>query len=98
MDELKNLVSDLEQKARILVTRLEKSEMENRLLRNRIREIETVLDTQKKKTKELENKNSILKVSGSINRNGERQEAQKAKSVIDGLIREIDRCLMLLDN
>ena len=49
------------------------------------------------KVKELENKNSILKVSGSLNRNPGRQESQKARAFIDGMVKEIDRCLRLLD-
>ncbi|MDE7101735.1 MAG: hypothetical protein K2O37_02960 [Bacteroidales bacterium] len=98
MDALKNLVSDIEQKANQLVSKLNKSELENRQLRSRLDQAETMLDMQKKKTKELENKNSILKVSGSLNRNGDKQERQRAQAVIDGLIKEVDRCLMLLDN
>ena len=95
---MKNLVSDIEQKANQLVSKLNKSELENRQLRSRLDQAETMLDMQKKKTKELENKNSILKVSGSLNRNGDKQERQRAQAVIDGLIKEVDRCLMLLDN
>ncbi|MDE5544669.1 MAG: hypothetical protein K2I83_04590 [Bacteroidales bacterium] len=98
MDALKNLVSDIEQKANQLVSKLDKLELENRQLRSRLDQAETMLDMQKKKTKELENKNSILKVSGSLNRNGDKQERQRAQAVIDGLIKEVDRCLMLLDN
>ncbi len=95
---MKNLVSDIEQKANQLVSKLNKLELENRQLRSRLDQAETMLDMQKKKTKELENKNSILKVSGSLNRNGDKQERQRAQAVIDGLIKEVDRCLMLLDN
>ncbi|MDE5609425.1 MAG: hypothetical protein K2I66_03450 [Bacteroidales bacterium] len=98
MNALKNLVSDIEQKANQLVSKLNKLELENRQLRSRLDQAETMLDMQKKKTKELENKNSILKVSGSLNRNGDKQERQRAQAVIDGLIKEVDRCLMLLDN
>lgn len=98
MDALKNLVSDIEQKANQLVSKLNKLELENRQLRSRLDQAETMLDMQKKKTKELENKNSILKVSGSLNRNGDKQERQRAQAVLDGLIKEVDRCLMLLDN
>lgn len=98
MDTLKNLVSDIEQKANQLVSKLNKLELENRQLRSRLDQAETMLDMQKKKTKELENKNSILKVSGSLNRNGDKQERQRAQAVLDGLIKEVDRCLMLLDN
>ena len=95
---MKNLVSDIEQKANQLVSILNKLELENRQLRSKLDQAETMLDMQKKKTKELENKNSILKVSGRLNRNGDKQERQRAQAVLDGLIREVDRCLMLLDN
>ena len=95
---MKNLVSDIEQKANQLVSKLNKLELENRQLRSKLDQAETMLDMQKKKTKELENKNSILKVSDSLNRNGDKQERQRAQAVLDGLIREVDRCLMLLDN
>ncbi len=98
MDELKTLIAGIEQKIARLQLRAESLEMENRQLKSRLQETETALGLQKRKIKELENKNSILKVSGSINRNGEKQQAQKARAVIDGLVREIDRCLLLLDD
>ena len=98
MDELKTLIAGIEQKIARLQLRAESLEMENRQLKSRLQESETALGLQKRKIKELENKNSILKVSGSINRNGEKQQAQRARAVIDGLVREIDRCLLLLDD
>ena len=98
MDELKTLIAGIEQKIARLQLRAESLEMENRQLKSRLQETETALGLQKRKIKELENKNSILKVSGSINRNGEKQQAQRARAVIDGLVREIDRCLLLLDD
>ena len=74
---MKNLVSDIEQKANQLVSKLNKLELENRQLRSKLDQAETMLDMQKKKTKDLENKNSILKVSGSLNRNGDKQERHR---------------------
>ena len=95
---MKTLIAGIEQKIARLQLRAESLEMENRQLKSRLQETETALGLQKRKIKELENKNSILKVSGSINRNGEKQQAQRARAVIDGLVREIDRCLLLLDD
>ena len=97
MDNLEFLVSGIEQKALGLRKILERMEMENRQLKSRVGELEVSLELYKQKVKELENKNSILKVSGSLNRNTDKQESQKAKAFIDGLIKEIDRCLMLLE-
>ncbi len=97
VDNLEFLVSGIEQKALGLRRILERMEMENRQLKSRVGELEVSLELYKQKVKELENKNSILKVSGSLNRNTDKQESQKAKAFIDGLIKEIDRCLMLLE-
>ncbi len=97
VDNLEFLVSGIEQKALGLRKILERMEMENRQLKSRVGELEVSLELYKQKVKELENKNSILKVSGSLNRNTDKQESQKAKAFIDGLIKEIDRCLMLLE-
>ena len=97
VDNLEFLVSGIEQKALGLRKILERMEMENRQLKSRVGELEVSLELYKQKVKELENKNSILKVSGSLNRNTDTQESQKAKAFIDGLIKEIDRCLMLLE-
>ena len=87
VDNLEFLVSGIEQKALGLRKILERMEMENRQLKSRVGELEVSLELYKQKVKELENKNSILKVSGSLNRNTDKQESQKAKAFIDGLIK-----------
>ncbi|MCM1530816.1 MAG: hypothetical protein NC048_01270 [Bacteroides sp.] len=97
MNDLAALVSDIEKKARNLADRLSALEIENKKLKSRLNEAEVSLNLQKSKVKELENKNSILKVSGSLGCGNGKQDRQKAGAVIDGLVREIDRCLMLLD-
>ena len=97
MDNLELLVSGIEQKAAALRERLSSMEMENRQLKAKLQEMQVSLDVYKQKVKELENKNSILKVSGSLNRDTGKQESQKARAFIDGMVKEIDRCLKLLD-
>ena len=97
MDNLELLVSGIEQKAAALRERLSSMEMENRQLKSKLQEMQVSLDVYKQKVKELENKNSILKVSGSLNRDTGKHESQKAKAFIDGMVKEIDRCLKLLD-
>ena len=97
MDNLEVLVSGIEQKAVSLRGRLSGVEMENRQLKAKLQELQVSLEVYKQKVKELENKNSILKVSGRLNRNPGRQESQKARAFIDGMVKEIDRCLRLLD-
>lgn len=98
MDDLAVLVSDIERKARNLAERLSVLEVENRKLKAKLNEAEISLGLYKGKVKELENKNSILKVSGSLGCGNGKQDRQKARAVIDGLVKEIDRCLMLLDH
>lgn len=98
MDDLAILVSEIERKARNLSERLSVLEIENKKLKSRLNEAETSLNLHKGKIKELENKNSILKVSGSLGCGNGKQDRQKARAVIDGLVREIDRCLMLLNH
>ena len=97
VDNIELLVSGIEQKAVFLRERLHAAEMENRLLKARLQELQVSLDVYKQKVRELENKNSILKVSGSLNRNTGKQDSQKARAYIDGLVKEIDRCLALLN-
>lgn len=96
-DELTVLVSQIQRKSENLVKKIHQLDVENRQLKTRLQESEAVVDIYKQKLKELESKYSILKVSGSINRNNSKQEAQKAQDVIDRLIKEIDACLKLLD-
>lgn len=96
-DELSVLVSQIQRKSENLVKKIHQLDVENRQLKTRLQESEAVVDIYKQKLKELESKYSILKVSGSINRNNSKQEAQKAQDVIDRLIKEIDACLKLLD-
>ncbi len=97
MNDLAVLVSGIEKKARDLAERLSVLEIENRKLKSRLNETEVSLNLHKSKIKELENKNSILKVSGSLGCGNGKQDRQKAGAVIDGLVREIDPCLVLLD-
>lgn len=96
-DELTVLVSQIQWKSENLVKKIHLLDVENRQLKTKLQESEAVVDIYKQKLKELESKYSILKVSGSINRNNSKQEAQKAQDVIDRLIKEIDACLRLLD-
>lgn len=97
VDNLEQLVSGIEQKAALMRKQCVSLEMENRQLKARLQELQVSLDVYKRKVKELENKNSILKVSGSLNRNPGKQDSQKARAFIDGMVKEIDRCLTLLD-
>lgn len=96
-DPLADLVSQIQKKSEKLVSDLKALDIQNRQLRAKLQESESTIEIYRKKVKELENKYSILKVSGSINRNNSKQEAQKAQDVIDRLIKEIDACLRLLD-
>jgi chromosome segregation ATPase len=81
LDELLNRFADL------------KSELEN--LRTGNEELKAALQARDDRIKELELKYERVKLSGALLGDGE--NAQEAKRRINDLVREIDRCVALLN-
>ncbi|MFN8209404.1 MAG: hypothetical protein U0T33_00355 [Bacteroidales bacterium] len=78
-----------------LINKLISLREENRNLKSRNEALETQLQTSEMERKELEKKYDRLKLSGALL--GEGEDAIEAKRKINELMREIDKCIALLD-
>lgn len=90
-DELKNLNNKLDE----LIHRFINLKEENRNLRTLNDKLEKMLLEREAELKELENKYETLKITGALL--GEGEAGQEAKRKINELVREIDKCIALLD-
>lgn len=95
MKDLLTLVSGIEYKARELVDRLHVAEKENEQLRGENNELLSEIKELKHKIKQVEYSNQIIKIAKAIE---ETKGSKNAKALINELLREIDRCIGLLND
>ncbi len=94
MNNLDKLIEDLEYKANKLVESKRKSENENSKLLNDISELKKIINKQKLDINKLEENNKVLKIAKSIETG---EESVDAKQKINELVREVDKCIALLN-
>ncbi|HQG56854.1 MAG TPA: hypothetical protein PK496_07590 [Bacteroidales bacterium] len=90
-EELKNLNNKID----ILIQRYRALEEENKNLRTLNENLEKMLREREDELKELEKKYEIIKLTGALL--GESEYGLEAKKKISELVREIDKCIALLD-
>ncbi|HOU95394.1 MAG TPA: hypothetical protein PLN06_02065 [Bacteroidales bacterium] len=90
-EELKNLNSRINE----LIQRYINLEQENKKLKTLNKEYERLLQEHEVEIKELEKKYERLKLTGVLL--GEGEMRQEAKKKITELVREIDKCIALLE-
>ncbi len=90
-EELKNLNSRINE----LIQRYINLEQENKKLKTLNKEYERLLQEHEVEIKELEKKYERLKLTGALL--GEGEMRQEAKKKITELVREIDKCIALLE-
>jgi peptidoglycan hydrolase CwlO-like protein len=94
MENTSTLVSGLEYKVRKLVDRQQKLEQQYQDLQQKNIELNNLIENQKNRIKELEEKITILKLVKTIE---QKEGKSEAKLKITELMREIDRCIGLLN-
>ena len=94
MDDGNTLVSGIEFKVRKLVARQKKLREENEKLTNDINQLKTINEEQKQVIKGLEEKIRVLKIARM---SGVREDNSDVKAKINELVREIDKCIGLLN-
>ena len=92
---MKERIDRLQKKIEKLVIKHEEFKSVNFQLNEQLVSLDYQLDLQKKNIQELKEKNKILKLSVSLQ--GDGQDAQSAKKKINELVREIDKCIALLN-
>ncbi|MDD2345550.1 MAG: hypothetical protein PHY85_05335 [Bacteroidales bacterium] len=93
-DDIANVIDGIEHKVHSLCLINKKIKHENEHLRNQIVELKTDIETTKEQLNELENKIKIIKLSKSIEN---KRELTDTKLKINELVREIDKCIQMLN-
>jgi hypothetical protein len=94
MENIIDLAASIEQKARRLLQKQAHLSLENATLETKCKDMEQIIHFQKQKISELEHKINVLKISGGFSSG---KDSTKAKLAINELVREIDKCIGLLD-
>jgi organic radical activating enzyme len=80
--------------ALIVVTN--KLQSENELLKNQVAELKKAAELKEQEIKRLTQQNEVLSVAKSLS--GDTESNKEAKLKINELVREIDKCISLLNN
>ena len=94
MTDLSVTVSAIEQKIGRLIGIHRQDVAEMKMLRNKVDELTRLLEEQKDINKDLENKLNILKTVKTIEN---KEGTAEAKAQVNRLLREIDKCIGLLN-
>jgi chromosome segregation ATPase len=95
MSELDKLVNLIEERSRKLVKRKNELSEENSKLKNQLAEMKAVIEQQQQIINELKDKHQVLKIAKTIE--GEDDSKDSVKQ-LDIYIKEIDRCIALLNS
>lgn len=94
MDDFSVMIQGIEYKTHQLIKKLEALVIENQKLKEHITELVTTQAENQNKIKVLQNQNQIITITNAIE--GEENKT-KAKKKINELLREVDRCLALIN-
>jgi hypothetical protein len=94
MEDLSVILHGLEYKTIQLIKKLEETKKENIEIKEKIIVLQKSEEENKLKIKYLEDKNKIIKIANSVEGP---ENKTKAKLKINELLREVDRCLALLN-
>ncbi len=95
MSDLKSIASSLENKIEKLVDLHHRNKKELSSLKTENNHLNQTIDQQKKAIKDLEEKGKVLKLSKSLSTTNENTTELKLK--VNELIREVDKCISLLN-
>jgi len=94
MADTSGIVSGIEQKIYRLIGKHRQTLAENEKFCEEIRELKLTVEEQRKKIEELEKKLNILKTTGTLTN---REDSAAARAKVADLLREIDKCIGLLN-
>jgi Mg2+ and Co2+ transporter CorA len=93
---MQDLIKELLEKTKLLAERYQQQVKKNKQLEIELTELRNKLEQQNKIIKDLEERNKILKLAKSIGGNKE-EEVSSIKIKINQLVKEIDKCVALLN-
>ena len=94
MENIIDLTVSIEQKVYRLLKQQADLSLKSSTLETKCKDMEQIIHLQKQKIAELENKINVLKISGGLSSG---RDSAKAKLAINELVREIDKCIGLLN-
>ena len=94
LDEHKIILTQLQEKINIIITYYQKAEKELRFMKEENNRLEKSIKEKQDKIDELEELNQTLRVANSI---ASGEHTKDAKTRINHLVREIDKCIGLLN-
>ncbi len=92
---MKATIDRLQNKLERLVSKHQEVKSANLQLKKKLLSLQEKLEKEQQSVSELKDKNKILKLSISLH--GEEQDTQAARQRINELVREIDKCIALLN-
>ena len=92
---MKATINRLQNKIERLVSEYQEVKSVNAQLKHKLLSLQDQLEKKQQNVSELKDKNKILKLSASLQ--GEEQDTQAARQRINELVREIDKCIALLN-
>ena len=92
---MKATIDRLQQKVEKLVERYRASETTNLSLNQQLSSLQLQLEENQNRISDLKEKNKILKLSSSLQGKGDDTKATKQQ--INELVREVDKCIALLN-
>ncbi len=95
MSKLSPIIQNISQKIELLNQRTEKAEEEKMTLKKMIGDLSEQLDSKQQEIEKLEEENGKLRMANSLSGGGEAVTETKLK--INELVREIDKCIALLN-
>lgn len=94
--EVSHLINSLQSKVEKLIIQHKKSKEDMRQLRDENDFLRNQLTDKKEKLKELEERNKVLKLAKSLG--GDEGKTTELKLKINEMVREIDKCIALVNN
>ncbi len=95
MKDLITLVSEIEFKTRKLADERDKLKLKNRELETQCNRQLEEISSLKQKIKQLDYSKQIIKIAKALERE---KGSTEAKKLINGLLREVDRCIGMLND
>lgn len=95
MAEIASMIQNLNGKVDLLIKQCDRLKSENAALEEANHALHEEIEEQGKVISELEEKNEMIKVAGALQGSGE--ENSEARQKINELVREIDKCIALLN-
>jgi HrpA-like RNA helicase len=94
MGNIIDLAVGIEQKTYLLLKKNAELSLKNNTFETKCKDQDQIIYQQKQKITELENKINVLKISGGFSSG---KDSTKAKLAINELVRDIDKCIGLLN-